>query len=163
MNLTWPEVRAEVNQHEWAKIVDFKMELSIIYKKCIRKRVQVLKEMSLDVNHIISFNFLHVNLTSNIFMWIMIFDQIYRKMKKEASVKHDLMKKILHTDFLRENLLKQEFEIENEHILYETKIPDVMKFAILIQKVEWILFTKDDNNTMKALIENYQLHYFLKF
>lgn len=57
-------------------------------------------------------------------------------MKKEASVKHDLMKKILHTDFLRENLLKQEFEIENEHILYETKIPDVMKFAILIQKVE---------------------------
>ena len=157
MNLTWPEVRVEVNQHECAKIVNFKMELSIIYKKWIRKRVQVLREISLDVNQIVSFDFLHVNLTSNIFMWILIFDQIYRKMKKEASVKHDLMKKIIHTEFLRENLLKQDFELENEHILYETKIPDSMKFSIIIQKVEWILFTKDDNNTMKALIEKYQL------
>ena len=157
MNFTWPEVRVEVNQHECAKIVNFKMELSIIYKKWIRKRVQVLREISLDVNQIVSFDFLHVNLTSNIFMWILIFDQIYRKMKKEASVKHDLMKKIIHTEFLRENLLKQDFELENEHILYETKIPDSMKFSIIIQKVEWILFTKDDNNTMKALIEKYQL------
>ena len=157
MNLTCPSLRAEVNQHEWAQVIDFKMEMSIIYKKCIRRKVQVLKEMFLDVNNMMSVNYLHVNMTSNIFMWIMILDQIYRKMKKEASIKHDLMKKIIHTDFLKENLLKRDYEVENEHVFHETKIPDRMKFGINIRKVEWILFTKDDNNTMKALIENYEL------
>ena len=157
MNLTCPSICAEVNQHECAKISDFKMEMSIIYKKSVRKKVQVLKEMFLDANSSISINYLHVNLTSNIFMWMMILDQIYRKMKKEASVKHDLMKKIINTDFLKENLLKRDYEIENEHILYETKIPDDMKFGINVRRIEWILFTKNDNNTMKALIENYEL------
>lgn len=66
----------------------------------------------------------------------MIFDQIYRKMKKEANVKQDLMKKILHTDFLKENLLKQDYEIENEHLLYETKIPNVMKLLVDVHEAE---------------------------
>lgn len=117
----------------------------------------MLKEMLLDVNQHISFDFIHVNLTSNLFIWVMIFEQIYRKMKKEASIKNSLMKKILHTDFLRENLLKQDFEIENEHYLYETKIPSIMKLILDVNKTECIMFTKDDRNTMKVLIEDYQL------
>jgi hypothetical protein len=133
------------------------MHITIIYKKCIRKLVQALKEMSMDINQKITLSHLQVNLTSNLFMWVMIFDQIYRKMKKEASVKHDLMKKILDSDFLRENLLKQEFELENESVLYEKKLPNLVNLKLIINNVECKVFTKDDSNIMKVLIKNYRI------
>lgn len=100
MNLTSPEIIAEVNQQQCAEMTDFKMELMIIFKKKLRKKVQVLKEMKLEITQDIKFKNLKINLTSNLFMWVMILDQIYRKMKKEASVKNDLIKKIINTDFL---------------------------------------------------------------
>ena len=157
MYLTSPLALVEVNQHECASIVNFKMELRVIYKKCIRKRVQILKEILLDVNQTINFDFIHVNLTSNLYIWIMIFEQIYRKMKKEASIKNSLMKSILNTDFLRENLLKQDYEIDNIGYLYETKLPNIMKIFINVEKIEAILFTKDEKNTMNLLIKDYQI------
>lgn len=157
MHLTSPKAYIEVNQQECASITNFKMEMRVIYKKCIRKRVQMLREMFLDINQQINFDYLHVNLTSNLFIWFMIFEQIYRKMKKEASIKNDLMKKILHTEFLRENLLKQEFEVENEHYLYETKFPSVMKCSIKFEHVDCNLFTKDDMNTMNVNLRDYQI------
>jgi len=158
MHLTSPIIRAEVNQHECAIMRNFKMDMRIIFKKCIRRLVQVLKEMTLDMNQTITFSQLNINLSSNLFLWVMIFDQIYRKMKKEASIKHDMMKKILHSDFLKENLLKQDYEVENEHMLFETKIPSLMKLEVNVHQVECKVFTKDDNNTMKVLIEDYQLN-----
>lgn len=138
------------------------MHITIIYKKRIRRFVQVLKEMSLDIAQNITLSRLNVNLTSNLFMWVMIFDQIYRKMKKEASVKHDLMKKILHTDFLKENLLKQEYELENERVLYEKKLPNLVNLKVIIRDVECKVFTKDDNNIMKVLIQNYRIEGLMK-
>ena len=112
------------------------MEMMIIFKKRLRKRVQVLKEMKLDVILDFSIKDVKINLSTNLFMWVMIFDQLYRKMKKEASVKNDLIKKIINTDFLRENLLKQEFELENEQVLYESSIPSEIKVNINVDHSE---------------------------
>ena len=78
-------------------------------------------------------------------------------MKKEASIKNNLMKSILNSNFLRENLLEQDYEINNENYLHETKIPNIMKIFINVEKIEAILFTKDDKNTMDLLIKDYQI------
>lgn len=48
MNLTSATLSAEVNQHECSQIKNFKIEIMIIFKKRLRKRVQVLKEMKLE-------------------------------------------------------------------------------------------------------------------
>lgn len=99
----------------------------------------------------------NINISNNMFLWVMIIDQLYRKMRKEASVKNDLMKKIINTDFLQENLLKQEFELHNEHVFYENKIPSEIKVDIHAQKIECQIFTKCENNVMNLKIEDYYL------
>ena len=60
MYLTSPMALVEINQQELASVVNFKMKLRVIYKNCIRKRVQILKEILLDVNQTITFDFLLV-------------------------------------------------------------------------------------------------------
>jgi len=114
----------------------------MIFKKRLRKRVQVLKEMKFECIMDYSVKEVKITLSNNLFLWIMIVDQIYRKMRKEASVKNDLMKKVINTDFLQENLLKQEFELQNEHIFYENKIASEIKVDLHVEKLGCQIFTK---------------------
>ena len=43
-------------------------------------------------------------------------------MVKEASVKHEIIKKILNIDFLSENILKEDKEVNNAHHFQEKKL-----------------------------------------
>jgi hypothetical protein len=153
--LNSPSLKLDMNNHECAELQEFKMEMGVIYKKKIRFKVPALKEVTLNVNQNISIKSLRLNLTANLFMWIMIADQIYRQMKKEASIKHDLLNKILYTDFLKENLLKKDYETDNKYLLYENKMPDIIKMRLDLGEIECKLFTKNDNNTMKVLAKDY--------
>ncbi|CAI2377772.1 unnamed protein product [Moneuplotes crassus] len=158
MNLTTNTLTGEVNQLQCIQVTDFKLELMIIFKKRLRKRVQALKEMKLESIMDCSIKNVKVNLSTNLFMWVMIFDQLYRKMKKEANVKNDLMKRVINSDFLQENLLKQEFELENENYLYETRIPSDIKVDIHVAKSECKIFTKDENNIINIKVDDYEMN-----
>ncbi len=80
-------------------------------------------------------------LATDILIWLRDFEQIYKSMVKEASIKHDIAKKILNKEFLIENILKEGKEINNIHHLQEKKISNYIKVLLQIHNFETLIMT----------------------
>ena len=80
-------------------------------------------------------------LDTDFLIWMRDFEQIYKQMVKEASVKHEIVWKILNDDFLTENILKEGKEINNIHHLQEKKIQNYIKVLLHVNNLETIFLT----------------------
>ena len=117
IKLLAPDVWAETNGYDAIWAYDLDLELSIIFKKRIRWTVQALKDMTVEIRQNVKLRDMNVNLSVNMIVWLRTIESIYRQMVMEASIKHEILKKILNSDFLWDNILKEEREINNEHHL----------------------------------------------
>ena len=69
--------------------------------------------MYLDISQSMKAQRLTVKVNTNIVIWIRDFEQLYKSMVKEASIKHEIIKKVLTEEFLNENILKEAKEVNN--------------------------------------------------